>query len=309
MARPKTGSPPGTQGKEIGMLTVLGWSGNYHVFPRGTRLKKVLCKCRCGNEIEILESYILRKNARSDCGCRPPKYINKTYHKLTIIGWGEKEYNGSRCVKCLCNCGNFCDKHQGSVVAGKVYSCGCSTILGDKIKQLIETKTKVKKLTILSISDKVGPTGAMYCNVICDCGIQKCVRAAKLMQESEWCLNSCGNCTLMKNGRATSHIVVKLHKMIGGKHNHYIEVRNKNNQRMNIDIAFPNEKIAIEYDGWYYHKNPEKDEEQTRLLNEAGWKVLGIKSRRSLPTLEEINKSLDKLRNGLQIEIIELKNG
>jgi hypothetical protein len=41
-----------------------------------------------------------------------------------------------------------------------------------------------------------------------------------------------------------------------------------------IDVAIPSRKIAIEYDGSYWHKNKEKDKDRQRKIEAEGWKVI-----------------------------------
>jgi len=40
-----------------------------------------------------------------------------------------------------------------------------------------------------------------------------------------------------------------------------------------IDIAVPNLKLAFEYDGAYWHQDPEKDRQRDLVLEQLGWKV------------------------------------
>jgi len=115
---------------------------------------------------------------------------------------------------------------------------------------------------------------------------------------------------IAKNGRARSKIAIKLHDLIGGEENYYTGVfisNRKGKYNINVDIAFPLEKIAIEYDGSYWHNNIDsqlKDMEQTSILISNGWKILRIKSRNSLPQLDEINLKLEELRKGACFRII-----
>jgi len=40
-----------------------------------------------------------------------------------------------------------------------------------------------------------------------------------------------------------------------------------------IDIAFPKYKVAIEYDGDYWHQDKKKDEERDKEIEDMGWKI------------------------------------
>jgi very-short-patch-repair endonuclease len=47
-----------------------------------------------------------------------------------------------------------------------------------------------------------------------------------------------------------------------------------------IDIAWPKLKLAIELDGWAYHKDKlERDKKRDQFLNERGWQVIRIPSK------------------------------
>lgn len=77
--------------------------------------------------------------------------------------------------------------------------------------------------------------------------------------------------------------------IINYKYKHYI-----------LDIAlFVNKlKIDIEYDGWYWHKDKvEKDTNRNEFLINDNWKVLRIKSRYNLPTIEQLQEKLNILIN------------
>lgn len=58
----------------------------------------------------------------------------------------------------------------------------------------------------------------------------------------------------------------------------------------NIDIAIPLHKIAIEYDGSYWHQDEEKDAKRQEQLELLGWKF--IRYRDYIPSLDELKKSI-----------------
>jgi len=72
-------------------------------------------------------------------------------------------------------------------------------------------------------------------------------------------------------------------------------------------------KIAIEYDGYYYHKikygdREQKDNVKIQKLITNGWRVLRIKSDgRSLPTIKQLQKILFDLQNGAKKRTITMK--
>lgn len=58
----------------------------------------------------------------------------------------------------------------------------------------------------------------------------------------------------------------------------------------NIDIALPYRKIAIEYDGSYWHQDEEKDTERQNQLESLGWRFIRYRDR--IPSLEELRNDI-----------------
>jgi hypothetical protein len=62
---------------------------------------------------------------------------------------------------------------------------------------------------------------------------------------------------------------------------HWVRVRT---ERFRLDFAYPEQKVAIEYDGWDAHRSRgafDRDRRRDRLLQLAGWTVLRFTSRSS----------------------------
>lgn len=67
---------------------------------------------------------------------------------------------------------------------------------------------------------------------------------------------------------------------------------------LNLDclLTIDGQKIDCEYDGWYWHKDRvDKDRKRNYFLIKNGYKVFRVESKTSLPTKEEIIKSIDYL--------------
>lgn len=78
------------------------------------------------------------------------------------------------------------------------------------------------------------------------------------------------------------------------------EVITDNNKRIWLDIAIPDLKINIEYDGIYWHtKNKDtislSDEKRDEFLRNTGWRVFRIRSTKNL-TEEELKLEFDNLQ-------------
>lgn len=63
-----------------------------------------------------------------------------------------------------------------------------------------------------------------------------------------------------------------------------------------IDIALPKQRIAVEYDSIYFHKNTyEKDRARAAKLAGCGWKVLSIYTDK-IPPAEFVFLEIEKLK-------------
>lgn len=85
-----------------------------------------------------------------------------------------------------------------------------------------------------------------------------------------------------------------LHEMLGGELNFPAK-------RYHIDIALFDspQKIAVEYDCWYYHERQRTkaiDEKRDQYLLEQGWHILRIKSGTDIPTMNQLDEVLARLR-------------
>ncbi len=58
----------------------------------------------------------------------------------------------------------------------------------------------------------------------------------------------------------------------------------------NVDIALPHRKIAIEYDGSYWHQDEEKDKQRQKEIESLGWKFIRYRDR--VPSLDELKGDL-----------------
>lgn len=54
-------------------------------------------------------------------------------------------------------------------------------------------------------------------------------------------------------------------------------------------------KVDVEYDGSYWHEDAQKDRRRDEFVKSQGYKVLRIKSRRSVPTQEQLKEKIDYL--------------
>jgi very-short-patch-repair endonuclease len=75
--------------------------------------------------------------------------------------------------------------------------------------------------------------------------------------------------------------------------------------RRYIDCALPDQKIAVEYDGWYWHGHRvQEDYERAQELINDGWRVLSIKSGNEYPSAEQLEEAVEQLGDYPYIELI-----
>lgn len=200
---------------------------------------------------------------------------------IKMIG---KYVNNRTNIQFLCPfCGKIWLTQPDNVWCGKIISCGCyHKYLLSKTKRKDIGDQKFGKLTTIKDVGSKHKSRQWLC--ICECGNQKIVSTNTLTRGG---IQSCGNCSTFRNGKATSIQALKLHKMVGnyGEHNGFIG-------KMNCDIVLPS-KIVVEYDEWYWHKNSlKKDQHKTKKLLNKGYKVLRIKAKRNLPTQQQLDKAI-----------------
>lgn len=71
------------------------------------------------------------------------------------------------------------------------------------------------------------------------------------------------------------------------------------------DICYPEDKIVIEYDGYFWHKNKD-DSERTQYILNNGWKIIRIKSNNMLPNSKVLRQKIVRARQGKTYQEIVL---
>lgn len=70
-------------------------------------------------------------------------------------------------------------------------------------------------------------------------------------------------------------------------------VKRKNGRFYSLDIAIPEVRVNIEYDGSYFHQDVEKDNNRDAELGKLGWTIL--RYRDYVPTIEELKEDLNRV--------------
>lgn len=112
-----------------------------------------LCKCDCGNMINVSTSH-LRKGNKVSCGLCEHDFIGKRFGRLYVESISKREKMKSGSVKiyfhCKCDCGNETDVVYQQLKSGKTKSCGCyrrDKLTHDNITHN-QSKTRLYKIYI-----------------------------------------------------------------------------------------------------------------------------------------------------------------
>ena len=216
--------------------------------------------------------------------------VGQIYGRLTILSDSFKNDKGYF-YKCICKCGNIQDIKQGALIRGQTKSCGCYNNRGTWFENQV-----FGKLTVVRWLGQISKGGAYEC--LCSCG-EKCTREPRALHQS----SSCDRCAYRFNGQKASKQQLKIRDLLN------TGIINYKSGKYFIDIAmvYNGNKVAIEYDSWYWHKdNQEKDIIRDKFLLSQNWYILHIRSDEKLPSIEEINTKLYSLNEANPIDYITL---
>lgn len=259
--------------------------------------KKIECICPLCQSIFLGMPYDILRGKVKSCGCIQ-NFLDRTKlsqeeAKKRSISVGIRmigEYKASyiktefECPDCkyhfLCEPKNIWNKH--------IRSCGSCKYHNIKVGN------KIGKYTILKKYRK-GCKG-YWIEAQCDCGKIWIGKRSKFAGKG-----FCKKCGFFINGRSfivknncmTSKPAIHIQKMINneGIHNYRIGIYS-----IDIALARNNNKIAIEYDEWYWHGyRIKQDRKKAKFLTKKGWKVLRIQAHNNLPTQKQLDKALHEL--------------
>lgn len=123
--------------------------GRLIVLSRSTTSAKWVCRCDCGNLVEVTTTHLKTGHTKS-CGClqkdiasevRGINLNGQRFGLLTVEGLDiEKSTSEKKYWVCQCDCGSRISVSTGDLRSGNTQSCGCSKLShGEmKIKSLLE---------------------------------------------------------------------------------------------------------------------------------------------------------------------------
>lgn len=78
------------------------------------------------------------------------------------------------------------------------------------------------------------------------------------------------------------------------------------NYNLDCMVCIDGVKIDIEYDGWHWHRDSDKDQLRNQKVQNEGYKILRVKSGSKIPNIIDIQNAINNLLNGSNYEEIVL---
>lgn len=165
-------------GQRFGRLTVIGEVPKEE---RGCKVRVLICKCDCGNIVNIRAGNLASGNSTS-CGCFAKENARNLYERKVI---GERfgrllvestyyDDNDKRRAVCLCDCGKYTDVRVGDLFSGMTRSCGCLRAEATHERRFEDITGQVfNELTAIKrVEDYISPSGNHMTQWLfkCTCG-------------------------------------------------------------------------------------------------------------------------------------------
>lgn len=147
------------RGQTFGELTPLKYIGD----------KKWLCKCSCGEEVEVA-SYKLSHGMVTSCGHSGIKGKTKDLRGMQFGELTAIEYKGNSMWLCKCSCGKETTVHRYSLLRGATKSCG-------HLKEALRERLEGQQFGELTVLEYVG---YKHYKCKCSCGNEVIVWGANL---------------------------------------------------------------------------------------------------------------------------------
>lgn len=235
-------------GQKIGHLLVLGIAG-YKEYAKDKRIIYHV-KCDCGNEKDVVDTLLMRKNHIQSCGCMTSSILRSRYTdiagerfgRLTVVepcrltgdifGW-----------KCVCDCGNVVSTTTTKLKSGHTRSCGCLQI--DRARKDISGQ-KFGMLTAVDMaySDK----DTVYWNCVCDCGNTYIASGSSLRYGST---TSCG--CMRSSGENAIKEFLDMHHITYYREKKFNKCKDVG--LLKFDFWLPDYGLCIEFDGIQHYQD------------------------------------------------------
>lgn len=199
---------------------------------------RYICQCKCGLQKEV-RGYSLRKALRDNQGykCRHADIIGKRFGKLVVEGRLPNQI-----CHCKCDCGNYKDVWIGNLLNNSTLSCGC-----------LKSRKYTKEEVISQIQNFIQSTGekplTQDLSNMLNLGmtaIYEYIDDYELKEYINTRFGSVGERDIYNYVKSICNSEIKLHDRT---------ILNGNE----LDIYIPEKKLAIEFNGNYWHSYPKKE--------------------------------------------------
>lgn len=195
------------------------------------------CKCKCGL-IKEVRGYSLRKALKQNKGykCNHVNIIGQRFGQLKVI-----DRLPNQVCRCICECGNTKDVWIGNLLNGSTISCGC-----------VKTSKLCSKEEVLQIINKYientgeKPFSSDLCNLL-GIGLTTVYSYIDEYELKQYLNTNFGS-------RAEKDIWLFVTAMVDAVHHD-----RKTIDGLELDIYIPSKKLAIEFNGNYWHSDLYKD--------------------------------------------------
>jgi hypothetical protein len=249
--------------------------------------------CECGTKKSI-ERSSLRTGRTKSCGCynleriseaNTVNYSGQKFGKLTIGKLAYNNTSGKAYYNTICDCGVNKIIRMNDIQSGRTISCGCHRKFSDRRTNKLDGQ-RFGSLVVINLQNKTA-NGALTYRCKCDCGNFHNVQYSNLTSGA---ITTCSKCSSidLENGAICSKPQRHVKSMTGGILNYKVG-------KYFVDIALVrySQKIAIEYDCWYWHKDRlDKDLARDNFLINNGWKILHIRAGSKTPSGSQLHSHI-----------------
>ena len=221
------------------------------------------CKCDCGNECDVVSSYLVSGHTQS-CGClqkartsaaarKGTDLTGQKFNRLTVL----KRANDSAKWICLCDCGNLTEVTTTHLKSGHTKSCGCLKIEQAANRLIDLTGYKTGLLTVIGLDKERSTPNTKYWICKCECGNQISVNRTALIR-GDRSTQSCG-CVKLSHGEEKIKALLTEHNISFEQEKIFPSCINPlTKMPLRFDF-FVDNRYLIEYDGeQHYRQTNEK---------------------------------------------------
>lgn len=207
--------------------------------------KRYRCQCSCG-EVKVISGQSLRTGTSTSCGHNTTGFKDLSGQNFDY--WHVDSYagiiNGRPYYNCTCKCGTQSKIWVYALKRGTSMSCGC------KQKQMPILDLSNKQFFDWTVLECVGiENNRSMWRCRCVCGVERIISGASLVAHQT---KSCGHNTGISNAEKE---VADFIKSLG-----FTVIENDKTilNGKELDIYIPDRKLAVEYNGSYWHNSAVK---------------------------------------------------